>query len=166
MFHFFRLCCSSITSPSSHIPAVTIGSISTIEHQGRFTDVVLPGQSFLANVPGSILHCISDQRLSKFSLLPSVSNKSAYSSKHDPWTYLDSFGRSAIFKSLLSIYKAVISGPKAGLVRMTSGDVSSVVDEPPLKTLENLKESVKVATSLGLLVLLEVKGRSRLTTND
>ena len=129
LLHLFKLCCLCITSPSSQLPVVTIGSIDTNNLQGRSTDVIFPGQSYLVNVPGSISHCVSDQCLSKFSLLSSDLDRPAFSSEYDPWTYVDSFGRSVIFKYLLNTYKSVISGPKTGTVRMSTGDVSSVAVE-------------------------------------
>ena len=149
LFHLFKLCCLCITSSSSQLPVVTIGSIDTNEHQGPFADVILPGQSYLVNVPGSISHCVCDQCLSKFSLLSSDFDRSAFSSEYDPWTYVDFFGRSVIFKSLLNTYKSVISGPKTGTVRMSRDDASSVVDESSLKVPSTTKRKRQSSSLVG-----------------
>ena len=149
LLYLFKLCCLCITSPSSQLPVVTIGSIDTNDHQGRFTDVVLPGQSYLVNVPGSISHCVSDQCLSKFSLLSSDFDRSAFSPEYDPWAYVDSFGRSIIFKSLLKTYKSVISGPKTGTVRMSPDDASSVVDDSALKVPSKTKRKRQSSSLVG-----------------
>ena len=164
LFHHFKSCYLRITSPSSQLAVVTFGSIDTNEHQGRFTDVILPGQSYLVNVPGS--HCVSDQCLSKFSMLSSDFDRPAFSSKFDPWTYVDSFGRSVNFKSLLNTYKCLISCPNTGTVRMSSDYVSSVVDESPLKVPSKTKRKRQSSSLVGFSSSPTVSRRSHSSSNE
>ena len=66
LLYLFKLCCSCATTSSPTYPDVTIGSITTAGHQSRFTDVILPFQSFMAAVPGSVALCSPDANLGKF----------------------------------------------------------------------------------------------------
>ena len=77
---------------------------------------------------------------------------SAFSSTYDPWTYVDNFGRSKIYKSLSSSYRAVLTGPEKVLAR--SGVDDSVADESALKPASSNKRR-----------RLE-KGRSRSSTSS
>ena len=89
LFHLFKLCCVCATSKSTSYPAVTVGTISTLGHQSRFTYVILPGQSFLSSVPGSIAFCSSESNLNSFFLLSASFGHSATSPSSDPccfWT--------------------------------------------------------------------------------
>ena len=60
LFHLFKLCCLCATSVSPVFPDVTFGAVTTAGRQNRFTDVILPCQSYLANVRDSVAFCSND----------------------------------------------------------------------------------------------------------
>ena len=66
---FFKLCCLCATSVSPVYPGVKMVIIDTSGQRGRFIDVVLPIQSYLARVPGSVARCTSEANVANFSLL-------------------------------------------------------------------------------------------------
>ena len=87
----FKLCCLCITTVSPTYPAVKMGGISTSGHQGRFTDVILPGQCYLSNVPGSVHLCVDETNLIRFTQLSASFGQSAFSPTYDPWESVDQF---------------------------------------------------------------------------
>ena len=68
-----------VTSTSPTYPTLTIGSVNTSGYRDRFTDVILPGQSYLLSVPESIAFCTNDANLDRFSLLSASVGRTAYS---------------------------------------------------------------------------------------
>ena len=129
--YLFKLCCLCATTPSPTYPDVTTGSITTVGHQTRFTDVILPCQSQMAGVSGSLTLCSGDSNLEKFSLLTAFFGGTAFSSTYVPWLYVVNLGRSKINKSLSFSYRAVLAGRKKVPVRSETED--SVVDESGLR---------------------------------
>ena len=109
--HLFKLCCLCITARSEEFSSVTFGNVGLIDPHGRFTDVVLPGQSYLSGVPDSIPFCSQDSSLSKLTLLASDFGRKAFAPTYDPWDYVDTFGRSKTYNALLSSYKVAVAGP-------------------------------------------------------
>ena len=94
---------------------------------------MVPCQSYLSCVPNSISHCCSDVNLEKFSVLSSSFERSAFSVDYDPWTLVDEFGRSKIYKSLLTSYKAVTAVPSTRSVRIEKDTASSIPDDSAIK---------------------------------
>ena len=133
LFYLFKLCCLCLTSVSPQYPPVLFGSVDTTGCQGRFADLVVPCQSYLSCVPNSISHCCSDVNLEKFSVLSSSFERSAFSADYDPWTLVDEFGRSKIYKSLLTSYKAVTAVPSTRSVRIEKDTASSIPDDSAIK---------------------------------
>ena len=131
LFYLFKLCCLCATTPSPDYPDVVAGKISTVGRHSSFTDVIPPCQSYMASVSGSSTLSSDDSNLAKFSLLSGSFGQSAFSPTYDPWTYVDNFGRSEIYKSLSSSYRAVLAGPEKVLARSELDD--SVADESALK---------------------------------
>ena len=132
LLYLFKLCCLCLTSSSPQYPPVLFGSVDTTGYRGRFTDLILPCQSYLSAVPGSITSCVTDANLDKFSRLSASFEQSAFAADYDPWTYVDVFGRSRIYKSMLTSYKLVTSISVARSVRLEERSVSSVPDESAL----------------------------------
>ena len=54
LLHLFKLCCLCATTVSTAFPDFTFGAVTTAGRQNRFTDVILPCQSYLANVRDSL----------------------------------------------------------------------------------------------------------------
>ena len=70
LLDLFKLCCLCTTVTSPSYPIVTFGNVTTAEGQSRLTNVILPGQNFMANVNGSVTLCSDGSNLAaKFSLL-------------------------------------------------------------------------------------------------
>ena len=87
-------------------------------HHGRFTDVVLPGQSYLSGILVSNPFCSQDLNLSKFSLLATDFGRAAFASTYDPWDYVDTFERSKLYKALLSSHKVAVAGSQGNVVSL------------------------------------------------
>ena len=133
LFHLFKLCCLCATSLSPVFPDVTFGTVTTAGRQNRFTDVILPCQSYQANVRDSVAFCSKDDNLVNFSLLSSSFGRSAFTSDYDPWTHVDTFGRSKIYKTLLASCRVASSTPEKASVHIDSVDASSIADDSALK---------------------------------
>ena len=127
----FRCLCATTVSPA--FPDVTFGTVTTAGRQNRFTDDILPCQSYFANVRDSVTFCSDDNNLSKFSLLSAFFGRSAFFSDYDSWTHVDTFGRSNIYKSLLASCRVALSAPEKASVQIDSGDASSVADDSAVK---------------------------------
>ena len=108
--------CLCITARSEEFPSVTFCNVYLMGLHGRFTDVVLPGQSYLSGVPDSVPFCSQDSSLSKFSLLASDFGRTSFAPTYDPWGYVDTFGRSKVYKALLSFHKVAVAGPQGNVV--------------------------------------------------
>ena len=91
--YLFKLCCLCITSVSPQYPADTMSKIDTTDFQTRVADVVMPCQSYLSEVPGSLALCCTDENLDNFSLLSTSFGSSGHAPSYDPWTFVDNFGR-------------------------------------------------------------------------
>ena len=133
LLHLFKLCCLCATSSIPDHPAVTLGRIRTLGYQNRFTDVILPSQSYLSAVPGSIAFCSNETNLGSFSLLSASFGQSAFSTEYDPWTYVDVFGWGKMYKSLISSYRAVVSAPAERTVVSISVAPSTIRDAPAVQ---------------------------------
>ena len=133
LFYFFKLCCLCLTSPSPQYPPVLFGSVNTTGYRSRFADLVVPCQSYRSCVPESILSCCTSANLEKFFFLSASFERSAFSADYNPWTYVETFGRSKIYKGLLASYKEVMAVPPIRSVRVEEGGASSVPDESAVK---------------------------------
>ena len=133
LFYLFKLCCLCATSVSPTYPDVTFGTISTAGRHSRLTDVILPSQSYVPNVRDAVAFCSDDGNLAKFIDFSSSFGRSAFAPDYDPWTYVDNFGRSKIYKSLLASYRTALSTPQKSLVRSAPEDHSSVADMSAVK---------------------------------
>ena len=131
--YLFKLSCLCLTTVSPQYPAVVMGKIDTKGLQSRMSDVVLPCQSYLTEVPDLLAFCCSDINLDKFSLLSASFGQSGFCSDYDPWAYVDTFGRSSIYKSLMSSHRSVLSGEGGAAQTVALSDVPSVRDAPAVR---------------------------------
>ena len=131
--YLFKLSCLCITSVSPEYPPVSLGKIDTKGLQSRLADVILPCQSYLSTVPDSLVACCSESRLEKFFELSSTFGQTAFTADYDPWTFVDSFGRSAIYKTLVTSYRSVLAGSEFHFRSPTFADTSSVPDAPAVR---------------------------------
>ena len=133
LLHLFKLCCLCITARSEEFPSVTFCNVGLMGLHGRFTDVVLPGQSYLSGVPDSVPFCSQDSSLSKFSLLASDFGRTAFAPTYDPWNYVDTFGRSKVYKALLSSHKVAVAGPQGNVVSLDPRETSPITETSALQ---------------------------------
>ena len=133
LLYLFKLSCLCTTVTSPSYPDVVFGEVTTAGGQSRFTDLILPCQSYMANVIGSVVRSSEDSNLAKFSTLSTSFGRSAFSPDYDPWAYVDTFGRSGIYKSLLSTYRKADSAPKRVSVQEDLGESSTVCDQSAVK---------------------------------
>ena len=109
LLYLFKLCCLCMTTVIPQYPAVAMGKSDTISLRGRLASLILPCRSFLSEVPNFLSFCCGESNLEKFSKFSASFGQSAFCPSYDPWVYVDSFGRSFIYKSLLSAYSSVLS---------------------------------------------------------
>ena len=117
LLYLFKLSCLCTTVTSLSYPDVVFEDVTTAGGQSRFTDLILPCQSYMVNVTGSVVQSSEDAGLAKFSALTASFGRSAFSPDYDPWTYADTFGRSKIYKSLLASHRKAGSAPKRASVQ-------------------------------------------------
>ena len=130
LLYLFRFCCLCLTSPSRQYPSVLFGSVDTAEFCSRFTNVLMPCQSYLSCVPDSVSSCITEVDLEKFLLLSASFERSAFSAEYDPWAHVDTFDRSKIYKGLLALYKEVVAVPSTRSVRLEKEGALSIQMNP------------------------------------
>ena len=79
-----------------------------------------------------LLTAVMDDSMAKFSLLAAEFGRAVLVDEYDPWTYVDSFGRSRIYKSLLSSYKAATIAPSVSVRTVEESMLASVLDKSAL----------------------------------
>ena len=131
--YLFKLSCLCITTISPEYPPVSFGRIDTTGLQSRFADVILPCQSYLTSDPDSLLACCSEPQLEKFQQLSSSFGQSAFAADYDPWPFVDGFGRTAIYKTLVTSYRSILSGSEFQFRSPTIADTSSIPDASAVK---------------------------------
>ena len=124
LLYLFKLSCLCTTVTSPSYPDVVFGDVTTAGGQSRFTDLILPCQSYMANVTGSVVQSSENSGLAKFSALTASFGRAAFSPDYDPWTYADNFGRSKKYKSLLASHRKADSAPERASVQ---GDLKRAV---------------------------------------
>ena len=131
--YLFKLSCMCLTSVSPQYPPVFMGKIDTRGLRSRVADVVLPCQSYLLAVPDSLAVCCTESNLGKFSQLSASFGQSGFAADYDPWSYVDEFGRSALYKALLASHRSVLSGSEAYIRSPTFADTPSMSDAPAVR---------------------------------
>ena len=124
IYHLFKLSCLCLTDKSSTLPIVRFGAGNTDVLNCRSTDVILPVQSILANLPYSVPVCTSDSALEDFKALTADFGVSGLDTNYDPWRSVDLFSRAKIHKRLSARYislPASRAGPRRTKVRGLEG---------------------------------------------
>ena len=122
LFHLFQLSCLCLTSQIPKLPAIKFQGVNSSDPRCRLSSVLLPAQSYLANVVGSVAVCTTEAYLEKYRELESrfISGNVA----GDPWVHIDSFGKANFLKTLISAQKALKDKPRSAS-RSPSSSVSS-----------------------------------------
>ena len=105
LFYTFQLSCLCLTSKQPELPAVKYPGVDCNDPRSRLFDVIMPAQSYLANVAKSMATCTAEASLSTFKDL-----EFRFSSGNvpgDPCSHVDSFGNANLHKTLVAVYKAL-----------------------------------------------------------
>ena len=133
IYHLFKLSCLCLTDVSKELPIVKSGGIDTSNLQCTMNNVILPVQSFLSNVPGSVDVCSSDSSLADFQRLCVDYGSYGLILNHDPWKEVDFFGRDKIHKSLSACHKKVLEKRSKPAVRVTSASRATASTLSPIR---------------------------------
>ena len=103
------------------LPPVKFQGVNSADPKSRLTDVILPAQSYLAQVPNSVTECIGETSLMKYRELEDKFSRGIVAG--DPWAHVDSFGRSHFQKILSTVFKSLKDIPEPTYPR--TGSTSS-----------------------------------------
>ena len=104
LFYLFQLSCLCLTSKLPELPAIKFPGVGCSDPRSRLFDFIIPAQSYLANVANSVAACTTEASLGTVKDL-----EARFSSGNiagDPWSHVDSFGKSNFHKVLVSVHKA------------------------------------------------------------
>ena len=119
LFHFYRSRCFCITESHKELPAVKSQDGDTSSQHCRLSSVKLPAKSYLYNCPDAIAVCTSETALMKYKDLE-LQFKSARLSG-DPWSHVDTFGRSSFLKTLTASFKGDSTASRSSSVSTSAG---------------------------------------------
>ena len=105
LFYIFQLSCLCLTSKLPELPAVKFSGVDCIDPRSRLFDVIMPAQSYLANVTNSVAVCTTEASLGTFKDLELRFSRGNVPG--DPWSHVDSFGKANLHKTLIAVYKAL-----------------------------------------------------------
>ena len=125
LFHLFQLSCLCLTEESIELPPVKFQGVNSSDPKSRLSDVILPAQSYLAQVHDSVTECTKEASLAKYQELDDKFSRGIVAG--DPWSHVDYFGRSHFLKILSTVFKSLKDIP-APTFRQT-GSSSSSADE-------------------------------------
>ena len=121
LFHLFQLSCLCLTEEGMELPPVKFQGVNSADPKSRLIDVILPAQSYLAQVPNSVTECISETSLMKYRELEDKCSRGIVAG--DPWVHVDYFGRSHFQKILSTLFKSLKDIPEPTYPR--TGSTSS-----------------------------------------
>ena len=105
LFYIFQLGCLCLTSELPELPAIKFSGVDCNDPRSRLFDVIMPAQSYLANVANSVAVCTTEAFLGTFKDLDF--RFSSGNVPGDPWSHVDSFGKANLHKTLIAVYKAL-----------------------------------------------------------
>ena len=120
----------------------------------RLSDVILPAQSYLSHVVGSVAVCTTEACLDKYRQL--VSSFAEGNVAGDPLAHVDSFGKVNFQKALISAQKALREKPWA-TSRSPASSVSSGGGRTRIRSPGKNKKEGSLELPLSLKRLLPVK---------
>ena len=111
LFHIFRQSCLCLTSNSPELPAIKFSRVDCSDPRSRLFDVIMPAQSYLANVADSVSICTTEASLSTYK--DSDARFSSGNVAGDPWAHVDSFGKTSFHKVLTTVHKTLVKNTTA-----------------------------------------------------
>ena len=105
LFYLFRLSCLCLTEENVALPPVKFPGVGSVNPPSRLSEVIMPSQSYLSQVPNSVNICTNDVALAKYVELEAKLNGGNVSG--DPWSHVDHFGRAGFHKVLSSVYSSL-----------------------------------------------------------
>ena len=66
LFHIFQLSCLCLTSKMPELPAIKFSGVDCNESCSRLFDVIMPAQSYLANMSSAVAACTTEASLGNF----------------------------------------------------------------------------------------------------
>ena len=104
--YVFQLSCSCLTSKLLELPAIKFTGVDCSDPRSQMFDVIMPAQCYLANVADSVAACTTEASLGTFKDLEGRISGGIIAG--DPWSHVDSFGKSNFHKVLISVHKALV----------------------------------------------------------
>ena len=117
-FYIFQLSCLCLTSKLPKLPAIKFSGVDCNDPRSRLFDVIMPAQSYLANVANSVAVCTTEASLGTFKDL-----EFRFSSGNvpgDTWSHVDSFGKANLHETLIAVYKALGKGVRLDIESASS----------------------------------------------
>ena len=106
LFYIFQLSCLCLMSKLPELPSVKFPGVDCSDARSQLFDVIMPAQSYLANVADSVAACTTEASLGTFKDLEAIFSGGNIAG--DPWSHDDSFGKSNFHKVLISVHKTLI----------------------------------------------------------
>ena len=104
LLHLFRLSCLCLTEGDVTPPAVKFPGVDSGDPRLRLSEAILPAQSYLAQVPGSVTRCTNEVALSQYIELETRFNSGNVAG--DPWSHVEHSGRVGFHKVFCSVYNS------------------------------------------------------------
>ena len=87
------------------LTAIKFSGVDCNDFRSRLFGVIMPAQSYLANVANSVAVCTTKASRGTFKDLEFSFNSGNVPG--DPWSHVDSFGKANLHKTLIAVYKAL-----------------------------------------------------------
>ena len=144
LFYIFQLSCLCLTSKLPELPAIKVPGVDCNDPRSRLFDVIMPAQSYLANVANSVAVCTTEASLGTFKDLEfrfSTGNVPG-----DPWSHVDSFGKAKLHKTLIAVYKALGGSVRPDIESASNSSSKEVGKQRKLSPGKGKKVSFRVAS--------------------
>ena len=131
LFYIFQLSCLCLTSKLPKLPAIKFSGVDCNDPRSRLFDVIMPAQSYLANVANSVAVCTTEASLDAFKDLEFRFSSGNVSG--DPWSHADSFGKANLHQTLIAVYKALSKSVRLDIESVPAHHLKNSLSSPPIK---------------------------------
>ena len=118
LFYIFQLSCLCLVSKLPELSAIKFSGVDCNDPRSRLFEIIMPAQSYLANVANSVAVCTTEASQGTFKDL-----EFRFSSGNVPgghWSHVDSFGKANLHKTLIAVYKALGKSVRLGIESASS----------------------------------------------